>query len=306
MKRSVLGGLALTFLSVAASVSTLILSPLFLMLLYRRHGRGAFVFWFGLTAVLLVTFAPFAMASSYLAAGLLAGLFCESEASGHTFSTSALTAVLSLMGSIVLGLAIAVKKFNFNPATYFREQLDLALAQIPPAALGGATVDKEMLFQQIPSAIFVTVVVSMWINYVLASRVEKVFFETTVAPSKPEESLADWKLPDSFVLVALVSTALAFLKFDGSDTIRVVGANVFNVCAILYFFQGLAVVVSFMKARAVGGLWRAFFYFLIFTQFFLMVAILGLVDFWMDFRKRMKTPPRTQQPSWPPSEPPSS
>jgi uncharacterized protein YybS (DUF2232 family) len=61
------------------------------------------------------------------------------------------------------------------------------------------------------------------------------------------------------------------------------------VVVMLYFFQGLAVVVSYLEAKKVGQLWRGLCYLLVFTQLFLGVAVLGFVDLWFGFRNRKKT-----------------
>ena len=66
-------------------------------------------------------------------------------------------------------------------------------------------------------------------------------------------------------------------------------ANVFNIAVMLYFFQGLAVVVDFFAVKRVSVIWRTVAYLLIFLQLFLMVAFIGFVDLWLEFRNRTKS-----------------
>ena len=102
------------------------------------------------------------------------------------------------------------------------------------------------------------------------------------------EDFLSWRLPDSFVWVALVTAAGNFLEVK-PEWLKIASSNAFNIAVMLYFFQGLAVVVSFMNSKKVTAFWRMLAYLLIFTQLFLAVAFLGFVDLWMGFRNRGKT-----------------
>jgi uncharacterized protein YybS (DUF2232 family) len=68
-----------------------------------------------------------------------------------------------------------------------------------------------------------------------------------------------------------------------------VGLNLILLVGILYFFQGLSVITALL-AR-----WKAPLWILIFTLVFFQVygiiflAVLGLADVWVDFRKSRTT-----------------
>jgi hypothetical protein len=74
----------------------------------------------------------------------------------------------------------------------------------------------------------------------------------------------------------------------GSDDLLILGSNVFNVALILYFFQGLAVTEVFLLAMRAGLFFRLFTYFILIGQLFFVVSAIGVIDFWVDFRRRFK------------------
>lgn len=84
-----------------------------------------------------------------------------------------------------------------------------------------------------------------------------------------------------------MSAAALFL---GQGVIADAGLNVFLVVFVIYFTQGLSIVVYFLKARNV----QVFFWFVLFILIFVqplligLVAGLGVFDIWADFRKLRK------------------
>jgi uncharacterized protein YybS (DUF2232 family) len=153
----------------------------------------------------------------------------------------------------------------------------------------GVTVDKEALIKQIPSALIILVIFSIWVNSILVPKVEHLlgwsaaFQKHTFVSSE----FRTWKLPDPVVWLALLSAAGTFLEVQ-PEWVHWVATNVFYIVVMLYFFQGLAVVVDFFAAKRVSPLWRSVAYVLIFSQLFLMVSFIGFADLWVGFRKRTK------------------
>jgi uncharacterized protein YybS (DUF2232 family) len=63
--------------------------------------------------------------------------------------------------------------------------------------------------------------------------------------------------------------------------------NFLNVCLMLFFFQGLAVIYRFFAVFRVGFFWQALLMIIVVGQLFLLVSLLGLMDHWVDFRARL-------------------
>jgi len=96
--------------------------------------------------------------------------------------------------------------------------------------------------------------------------------------------LSLWKTFDKTVWLVVIAGVFILIPSQG---FRILGLNIMIVLLFIYMLQGLAIVSFFFKRKNVPVILRAFGYFLIFAQQFLIfiVAGLGLIDTWTDFRK---------------------
>jgi hypothetical protein len=120
----------------------------------------------------------------------------------------------------------------------------------------------------------------------LAAVYLSVLFERREASSlRPQ--LATFRLPDAFVWLAIGALLGSFGHFQGHG-LQVLSTNVLSVCALLFFFQGIAVVARSLEALRMTVFWQWAFIFLIVVQLAWLVSIIGLVDYWFDFRGRLE------------------
>lgn len=96
--------------------------------------------------------------------------------------------------------------------------------------------------------------------------------------------LSRWKTLDKMVWLVVVSGIFIMIPMDA---FRILGLNIAIVLFLIYMLQGLAIIHFFFNRKNVPVFFRVFGYFLIFAQQFLLfiVAGLGLIDTWADFRK---------------------
>ena len=100
-------------------------------------------------------------------------------------------------------------------------------------------------------------------------------------------AFSEWLCSENLIWAFILSSAALFL---GEGMVADAGLNVFLVVLVIYFTQGLSIVVYFLKARNV----QVFFWFVLFILIFVqplligLVAGLGLFDIWADFRKLRK------------------
>ncbi len=66
-----------------------------------------------------------------------------------------------------------------------------------------------------------------------------------------------------------------------------VAVNGLNVILVLYFFQGLAVVMRAFEVLRVTGYWKFVLLVIIIMQLFLCISVLGIIDYWANFRERI-------------------
>ncbi|ASD65333.1 hypothetical protein [Bdellovibrio bacteriovorus] len=90
-------------------------------------------------------------------------------------------------------------------------------------------------------------------------------------------------------MTAFLLTMVSF----GGKAIAILAVNILNVAIVLYFFQGLAVLEVFLNSMRAGLFIRVLTYIILVGQLLPILAVVGLIDYWVDFRARlrkMKTP----------------
>ncbi len=118
-------------------------------------------------------------------------------------------------------------------------------------------------------------------NYALIRAVWTRFYGPGLFPAG---AFSEWICPENLVWGFILSAAALFL---GQGMVSAAGLNVFLLMLVIYFTQGISIVVYFLKARNV----QVFFWFVLFILIFVqpiligLVAGLGVFDIWADFRK---------------------
>ncbi len=97
-----------------------------------------------------------------------------------------------------------------------------------------------------------------------------------------------WKLRDEFIWIFISCAIMTFLfkyaKFQSGYTI---GLNLLIIISTVYLVGGLAITSFFFDKWKVFPFVKVLIYTLAFMQpiFLILIIILGLIDFWFDFRK---------------------
>lgn len=100
----------------------------------------------------------------------------------------------------------------------------------------------------------------------------------------------DWQLPFGFVwaLIGFVSLLLADLYFFKVAYLKFIALNALIIFALIYFFQGLAILSFYGKRFKLPPLVKLLFY-IVFLLFFQPIALVllgfGFFDSWFNFRK---------------------
>ena len=134
--------------------------------------------------------------------------------------------------------------------------------------------------QIFPSIVIISATMIIWINFLLGKnylgRAGIIFPKFT--------ALTRWKAPDLIIWIFIASGALFFVP---NKDMNFFSNNVFMVTCFIYLVQGLTIVSFFFQSKKVPLFFRYLFYFLIAVQQILMIpiAIVGLFDIWIDFRK---------------------
>ncbi|MEO5333126.1 MAG: YybS family protein [Magnetococcus sp. YQC-5] len=191
-----------------------------------------------------------------------------------------------LLSGIDFETEITLKLNEFKPAIMASMTASIAKKGVDPVFLAEFKNGLDALIH-ILSLLLPSLVLSGWFllhtgNLLAARRlVAKRVNVTVFAP----EDLTNWRIPFKLVWVFLGTGLLAYVT-EGFP--KQLGANLFFLVAMLYFFQGMAIVQTGFRHYSVAGVGRGIFYFalIVWSSLVLIVMVLGLFDIWVDFRKR--------------------
>lgn len=264
-----------------------------------RNVYGPWKYWItGLLVTSLLLINPYTLIQAYLffAVWLAVGLYQEFEERGRG---NFWIAVLSVaFGSLValLGPYLWAKASGFDLPSVMRQSLDQALGEFlkgkKPGDLG---IDTQGIINQLPSMVIGTVMMALAFGLMLDRKFAS-FVGLRFQKVASQMRLLEFKVPDVLIWVTMISFLFSFLKGTPPGA-QVLALNVFNVLMGIYFFQGLAVLeVSFLAFR-IGPITKVLIYVFVVGQLFFLLSAVGVIDYWVDFRqrlKRWKMPERSQ------------
>ena len=252
-----------------------------------RQSYGPWAFWLlglGVTgASWLLNAQPLAVFIGSI--WMTLGAYMEMESKGVSWWISGLLSLSA--GSIVAGLS-ALGAFRMNGINTLAEvqglmlQFTTKVQEMNPAV----KLDPEVLLQQVPSAIVIVLILALGLGLIFERRV----FSWLNMPREKVASqlkLLEYRLPDYFIWVAMTAFLLTMVSFGGK-AIAILAVNILNVAIVLYFFQGLAVLEVFLNSVKAGMFSRVLTYIILVGQLMFILSIVGLADYWVDFRARLR------------------
>lgn len=262
-----------------------------------RNQYGAKLFWStGLIFALLLGMVPGLVPMAYLfgSTWLVVGLYSELEERGWANFWSALSVVILGTVIVVLGPILWAKSLGVDLSAVLSESIDQLLAKIQGAntatseqgLVSGMKVDANLVISQVPSVMFILHLTSLAFALMFDRKTATLFgirFERIASQIR----LLEFRVPDFFIWIMMFSFLLTFMKV-GNEAVTMVAMNLFNSFVGIYFFQGLAVLEVLLLILRAGTFTRIIVYFVIVGQLFFLLSIVGVVDFWADFRKRFR------------------
>jgi len=133
----------------------------------------------------------------------------------------------------------------------------------------------------LPGLLASMTIFTVWVNLVIAN----VLAGRQNNGSLPWGRYSSWKLPDQLIWLPIVAVSLLIV---GHGPIQYGGVCLLLVSGLLYFFQGLAVVIALFERWNVPVLVRIILYFVLLIQSYSVVflAVLGLSDVWFNMRQK--------------------
>jgi hypothetical protein len=262
---------------------TIVLGALPLRLL--RVNYSAVLYWAGCLGVSAALFASgqVLMAAAFATLTLLIGIYSEAEKQYSSTFASGSVAVLATSGLVTAAVAIwsDVTKTNLIQAVkQVAEAITARAVEMNPQL----EVKADVLAWQAPSFVVVVLILALGAALMWERRGRK-WFALNQAVTKPSSLLA-FHVPAPFVWIAIASAAAALIQHN-VGWLQVLGLNILNIIVAIYFLQGMAVIGNMFQTFKVSPFWQTLWYIMLFLQLFPIVAFVGFIDFWFEFRERL-------------------
>lgn len=274
-----------------------VVSPLPLIIAYRRLGKAPFCLALALVTLLLGwTFAPELALLFVLSVGMLSAVtgegLCRDVSMPRVVLWSTVL-VISTMGILVAGTVITQ---GINPVASIQqyaitslqetvkmyrelkmepEQVDILSARIPLIA--------DYFVRLFPALMLVTVGAGALLSYILSASI----LSRLGLLAKPMKPFHLWIVPDHLIWGVIAGGGLLLAPMVAAVSI---GGNMLIPLLSIYMIQGLSIISFFFNKWQIHPLLRTLGYFLISTQLFFLLPVLsiGVFDTWADFRKLRK------------------
>ncbi len=272
-----------------------VLIPVPLIFIYVQLGRRPGVILLALVfGVMFTLMGPKQAVLFFTEYAVLAGVMAETIRFRLPFDKCIL---FSTLFSATLSIILLFFIFTDRESTlteFFQQQIDGHFKQSMEALKGMGDKPEDLkamqefadrtsgvLAQSYPSFIIIGTFITAVINYYAARFLwGRIYGSGLFHPAR----FSEWAVPDQTVWVFIGSGALCFLA-DG--TLGVAGINLFLLVLVVYFFQGLAILIYFLESRNVPVFfWILIFFVIVFQPLLIGGAVgLGVFDTWMDIRK---------------------
>ncbi|MBL7557781.1 MAG: DUF2232 domain-containing protein [Bdellovibrionaceae bacterium] len=270
------------------SVLTVVFGTPFLRVI--RNVYGSLTFWglvllfVGGTTLLKADWLSFVVGSVWLTTGISLELE-KRKVSFLTNSIVSLTTGFIVCGAGLLGVLKSLGVTDLARATEYVQEA------VKPLVKGqmNQEMDYTALVLQIPSMLFIVLLLSLAIGFLMERRI-RFWFRLMKQGYVYKFDFLKFRVSDKLIWVALFSLLFSVLGGFGPSfkTLETVGSNFVNVFIVVYFFQGLAVLEHILIQIRAGVFLRTFSYFIFLGQLFLVLSIVGFLDFWFDFRGKIK------------------
>jgi uncharacterized protein YybS (DUF2232 family) len=181
-----------------------------------------------------------------------------------------------ILSSLDQGLIDAGKTFNESSDLPTEQALALEIA-----------VEKlrNLIPRIMPGLLMATLLNTVFFNMVLG----RYLLNKKGKGTAPWPPFPDWRLPEKLVAIVIISGI--FMLMPGGF-LQSIGFNLALLAGTLYLFQGLAVLTTLLNKWQVPLSLRILIFLLVFLQAFgiIILAVLGLADVWVDFRKDRNEP----------------
>ncbi len=272
-----------------------VLAPVPLVFVYLRWGRGVGMVMLGLVFGVLFSLVGHKQAVLFFAEyAVLAAVLSETIQFKLSFDRCILfSALVSAALSIILLLFIFTDRES-TLTEFFQEQIEghFQLSMEALQAVGDkpeelkamrefANEASGAMARSYPSFITIGILMTAAVNYYMVRLLwRRIYGPGLFHPAR----FSGWVAPEQAIWVLIGSGGLLFFA---EGILGALGLNLFFLVLVVYFLQGLAILIHFLDSRNVPVFFWVLIFFVIVLQPLLIGAAvgLGIFDTWIDLRK---------------------
>ncbi|MGI6655517.1 MAG: DUF2232 domain-containing protein [Desulfobulbus sp.] len=259
---------------------------------WRKIRAGLLVAAVG--SVVVGGFAIFGFALTSVPLGLY---LYQSAYRGETAAISGGKGAVAMAASWLAFWALYGALAGFNPYTELLSAIDQTLEQtreiytaneldLGPEVVAATeqfiAAARATMPKMLPGLLLAMIALTVWINMLFIATLTRHAGRDATRSWGP---YATWRLPDQVIWLLIVGVTTLLI---GSGSLRYMGGWLVLLSVILYFFQGLAVLVALLDRWNVPVIARFILYGVLLIQSYslLILAILGILDIWFNLRPR--------------------
>lgn len=218
------------------------------------------------------------------------GSYSELEKRGVNWRQAGL---LSLVAGVLFALAgyflILKRLTSASSLNEIVEPLQIAMSKAFPST----PLEDGALVKYLPGVFIASLFGALATSFALESKVTKMF---RIQRERVASGLRwlEFRLPDAIIWLSLISMLALGLDIK-NEMVKTISINFLIISAAAFLFQGIAVVEFMMRYYRFGLFMRTMTYILIILQLTPFVVLVGFVDYWADFRRRVRRKIKTAQ-----------
>lgn len=270
--------LSLSLLGFLLTSLTVFLGAPVLRVLWSRS--GSMLYW--ITGLILSPLFFQYEGHMALSVWVLIGLYSELESKGVRWIWSGF---LSLVVGYILFAGGSIYELQKQGITSYSQFAENTKNQLAKATPGGLPPNEsiEAVIQNMPAIAFVSLILVLVFGLSFERTVYR-FFRVPRERFAGQIRFLEFKMPDIFVWIAMFSFLGSFQEWSG----KIISTNLVFVCGFLFLLQGVAILEAFFNVIRASWFVRGLGYFLFVFQLFVALALIGFIDFWVNFRDRFR------------------
>ncbi len=198
----------------------------------------------------------------------------------------------------VLGFGVLAQDFftGETVANYLQQANELSRSMLPKEVIADELAEANKIALSLSPAMYF-VMSSIFVLFYLS--LARLVVLRKVGMAVPVGQLVLFRLPDVFIwgVIAIGAMLLAVVLGELNQSVFIITLNLMIILVFLYFLNGLSIVQLFFEIRLLPGSWillgifmASLFWAPLFLVLVAAVMILGLGDFFFNFRKKALQP----------------